>query len=194
MSHIFISYKHEDEEFIAGLEENLESAGFTVWTDKELLAGDDWKEAIDEAIRNAFALLAVMTPEARKSEYVTYEWSFAWGIGIKIIPIMLEKTKLHPRLGTLQYLDFTDSEKQPWRKLTTRLKQVERDSLVRDVSASDWSDRQHAARRLGRLKAKHAVKPLIRVLQRDRSQKVRTAAEEALRKISTDEALEALEE
>ncbi len=55
-----------------------------------------------------------MSPEARSSEYVTYEWAFAYGIGLKIIPILYKDTKLHPRLEALQYLDFTSRTSRPW--------------------------------------------------------------------------------
>lgn len=58
-----------------------------------------------------------MSPEARASEYVTYEWAFAWGCSKKIIPLMLRETSLHPRLATLQYLDFSNRLSRPWDRL-----------------------------------------------------------------------------
>ncbi len=72
---------------------------------------------IDLAIKDAFALIVIMTPEAKASEYVTYEWAFAWGVGVKVIPIMLKTTPLHPRLEALQYLDFTVPKSRPWERL-----------------------------------------------------------------------------
>ena len=68
-----------------------------------------------------------MSPDAFDSKYVTYEWAFALGIGIKVIPLMLEQTKLHPRLDTFQYIPFDDhfSLDQAWEKLLARLKQIE---------------------------------------------------------------------
>src|SRR5687768_16488788 len=133
MSHIFVSYKHDDDAFVQALEKRLEEVGIEVWTDKELLAGDDWREGIDESIRKAFALVVVMTPEARDSEYVTYEWSFAWGISKKIIPLMLRETRMHPRLESLQFMDFTKEGDQPWNTLIGRLRQVENQCLIEDL-------------------------------------------------------------
>src|SRR4051812_48978118 len=68
-----------------------------------------------------------MSPDAFESKYVTYEWAFALGIGIKVVPLMLEQTKLHPRLDTLQYIPFDDhfSLDQAWGKLLAELKQIE---------------------------------------------------------------------
>ena len=77
----------------------------------------DWRVEIDDGIRNAAAVIAVMTPEARSSEYVTYEWAFAWGREIRVIPIMLRQTTMHPRLAALQYLDFTNRIARPWTRL-----------------------------------------------------------------------------
>ena len=67
-------------------------------------------------------LALLMTPEAKSSEYVTYEWAFAWGVGIKVIPIMLRATQLHPRLEALQYLDFTNAKSRPWDRLIEEMR------------------------------------------------------------------------
>lgn len=62
---------------------------------KRLQAGEDWRQVIDEAIiKDAFALVVIMTPEAKASEYVTYEWSCTHGAGVPIIPIMLKTTSI----------------------------------------------------------------------------------------------------
>lgn len=116
--HIFVSYKHEDEVFADMLMRQLQLAGFTVWLDTEhLRAGENWREAINQAIKEAFALVLVISPEAKSSEYVTYEWAFAQGAGIKVVPVLLRPTdNLHPQLEMLQYLDFTDRTRPPWDK------------------------------------------------------------------------------
>ena len=108
MNHIFISHSHEDIDFAENLHSRLTQAGFTVWRDTGIRGGEDWRREIDEAIKGAFVLIVMMTPEAKASEYVTYEWAFAWGAGVKVIPILLKTTELHPRLESLQYLDFTN--------------------------------------------------------------------------------------
>src|SRR5262245_61240220 len=113
---IFISYKHSEKEFCDMLIRQLEAAGFKVWVDADQLrAGENWREAINDAIRDSFALILVISPYSKMSEYVTYEWAFAQGAGIKVIPLMLIHTeKLHPQLENLQYLDFTDRARPPW--------------------------------------------------------------------------------
>src|SRR2546430_13132507 len=119
MSHIFISYKHEDNynDFADNLINRVKEAGFTTWRAiDELHAGEIWRMEIDQAIKDAFAMIVIMTPEAKVSEYVTYEWAFALGVGVKVIPIMLKHAELHPRLEDIQHLDFT-GRFRPWDKL-----------------------------------------------------------------------------
>lgn len=125
MNHIFTSHCHEDVDFAENLEHKLTEAGLTVWRDVLIRGGDDYRKKIDEAIRDSSALIVIMTPEAKASEYVTYEWAFAWGAGVKVIPILRKKTILHPRLESLQYLDFTDRQNRPWDELIGLLREAE---------------------------------------------------------------------
>ena len=76
----------------------------------------------------------IMTPEAKASEYVTYEWAFAWGLGIKVIPIMLRSTELHPRLEASQYLDFTNAKIRPWDRLIEEVRAASNAPLTYSVN------------------------------------------------------------
>lgn len=120
---VFISHENDDGDFAEVLKLKLEKMGIDAWTDVDRLrVGDDWRQEIDDAIRKSSAVIAVMTPRAKESEYVTYEWAFAWGGGVKVVPIMLKPTQLHPRLESLQYLDFTNRRARPWSRLIEELK------------------------------------------------------------------------
>jgi HEAT repeat protein len=118
MSHIFISYNQADADFAAIMSIHIEREGVDTWMDKSRLRpGLDWSVEIDEGIINSHALIVVMSPEAKASEYVTYEWSFALGAGVPVIPVLYKETVLHPRLARLQYLRFTDTTVRPWSSL-----------------------------------------------------------------------------
>jgi tetratricopeptide (TPR) repeat protein len=123
--HIFISYKHEDNDFAEVLINRVERAGFKTWVDNDQLhIGEDWRNEIDQAIKNSFALIVIMSPEAKASEYVTYEWAFAWGAGVKVLPVLHKSTPLHPRLEALQYLDFTNHTARPWDSLLSTIQKI----------------------------------------------------------------------
>lgn len=134
MSHIFISYNQSDADFAAVLSIHIEKAGVDTWMDKSRLRpGQDWSVEIDEAIINSHALVVIMSPEAKASEYVTYEWSFALGAGVQVIPVMYKETVLHPRLARLQYLKFTDTTVRPWDVLIDTVNEAVSDSSLHVV-------------------------------------------------------------
>lgn len=114
----FISHSHEDGDFAELLKLRLQLTGYQAWVDIDRLRpGVDWQEGIDKAIMDASAVIIVLSPDARMSEYVTYEWSFALGCDKNIIPIMLRQTTIHPRLARIQYSDFTNRSARPWSTL-----------------------------------------------------------------------------
>ncbi len=118
----FISYAHEDGDFAELLQLRIEKEGYKAWRDiDKLVVGVDWRHEIDQNIKESMALIVILSPSSKESEYVTYEWAFAWGVGVPVIPIMLRPTPLHPRLESLQFLDFTNQGSRPWAKLITAL-------------------------------------------------------------------------
>jgi hypothetical protein len=120
---VFISHAHADGDFAELLKKAVEEAGFRAWIDADRLpVGFDWREGIDEAVRKSVAIVAVISPRSAISEYVTYEWAFAYGAGIRVIPVVIEPTKMHPRLDVLQHLDFTNRRGRPWEALITALR------------------------------------------------------------------------
>jgi hypothetical protein len=123
MNHVFISHCHDNLKFAKGCQARLEANGFAAWRSDSIPIGDDWRNEIDKAITEAFAVVLVITPESKASEYVTYQWAFAWGAGVKVIPVLLKKTQIHPRLESLQYLDFS-TRTRPWDKLVNLLQEA----------------------------------------------------------------------
>lgn len=196
MSHIFISYAHSDGDFAEILINQLSNSGINSWVDNQhLRAGEDWRQAIDDAIRNAGALILIMSPSAKASEYVTYEWAFALRLGIRVIPLLLKPVdKLHPRLEALQYLDFSNRSMRSWGKLVEELQmsgslrkssknissesqQADPDTIMwlKKLKAKQWEVRVNAAKALGSKRDTAALLPLIATLD-DRSYNVRAAA------------------
>ena len=68
---VFISYSHEDGDFVAELCTKLQNtAGNVVWRDKDnLINGTAWGDAIDEALKNAALVVLVASPYAMNSAY-----------------------------------------------------------------------------------------------------------------------------
>jgi HEAT repeat protein len=126
MRHVFISYCHEDADFVHVLEDRLNQSGISVWKDADLRAGDAWHAEIEGAIRSAAAVIVILSESAQASEYVKFEWAFAAGAGVPVVPLLLKirPAALHPRLRSLQALDFTNYMLRPWDALVQSLKAV----------------------------------------------------------------------
>ena len=78
----FISHSAIDGDFAELLKLRIASLGYTAWVDSDRLSpGTDWRQEIDQAIKQSVALVAIMSVEARLSEYVTYEWAF---VGVQV--------------------------------------------------------------------------------------------------------------
>lgn len=122
MAHIFISYIRENSPFVDRLRARLAEAGFAVWTGGDLRAGDEWRETVDLALREAFAVVVIMSRAASTSPFIAYEWACGLGLGADVIPVAIEPTMLHPRLRALGVLDFTDARRAPWDELIGRLR------------------------------------------------------------------------
>jgi HEAT repeat protein len=135
MRHVFLSYCHEDADFVRVVEDHLSESGFSVWKDLDLRAGDNWHAEIEGAIRSALAVIVVLSESGQASAYVNFEWAFALGAGVPVVPLLLKThpDRLHPRLQSLQSLDFTNYMLRPWDALARSLKalmEVERPFTV----------------------------------------------------------------
>jgi len=124
MKRVFVSYCREDGGFADNLRRTLEEAGIPTWVDTDLRGGQSWRAEIDLAIRESLALVVVMSAEAAKSEYVAYEWAFALGVGVNVVPVLLKiaPEDLHPALKSRHCLDFTSQ--WSWDLLTRAVKGI----------------------------------------------------------------------
>jgi HEAT repeat protein len=115
MGSVFISYEEEDRDFAEALMYRLEQNGVQICDHNNLpYPADGWCEEVDQAIRHVVALIVIMTPAARASELVSYEWIFALGVGIPVLPVVAKECTLHPRLTKPVCFDFTDQTARPW--------------------------------------------------------------------------------
>lgn len=121
--HVFISYAHKDRFFAGLLEENLKKEEIDVWRDlSSLKIGASWQTSIDRGISESSIIIVVISAASMNSQYVTYEWSFALGKFITILPVLIEKCDIHPKLATIQYFDFTGEAAYLWKSLLNEIK------------------------------------------------------------------------
>jgi hypothetical protein len=71
---VFISYAHEDRDFVARLREWLEAAGFSVWLDEERMrAGEPVQEQIYRALLGSEGAVFVLSETSLESRFCRYE-------------------------------------------------------------------------------------------------------------------------
>ena len=89
MGYIFISYSHEDKEYVQKLQDDLQKRGFEVWIDEHLEYGVEWPIVIQEKLDDSDAFIVVMTEKAKKSNWVQNEVTRARRIGKPVFPLLL---------------------------------------------------------------------------------------------------------
>lgn len=110
-SHLFVSYKSEENRFALKLAADLRNRGIGIWVDRldgGIETGDKWAQTLDAALKNAKGLIIVLTPEYFESHVCRAELEFAFGANLPLFPLMLRKTPDLPFfLQQTQYQDFT---------------------------------------------------------------------------------------
>lgn len=106
-SHIFISYSKQDIGFARHLRDLLQDAGFSVWLDEtKLVPSERWWSSIERNIDNCAALLVIMSPRSKTSDWVEREILHAERRRKPIFPILLEG-EYWSRLANVEYEDMT---------------------------------------------------------------------------------------
>jgi predicted regulator of Ras-like GTPase activity (Roadblock/LC7/MglB family) len=114
MQHLFISYSHRDIEFMRHIGRFLQGKEFAIWSDENLTPGTrGWKLAIEKAIEEASAVVAILSPDAKASEWVDRELEYARIRGKRIFPLLVRgdaQTSVPLELVTSQWIDLTSRE------------------------------------------------------------------------------------
>jgi hypothetical protein len=76
---VFLSYHSSDKAFAKRLAAHLEKQGLSVWTDDEVLPGDNVWLRTGEALKKSRAMVVVVSPNAMRSENVRHEIEYALG-------------------------------------------------------------------------------------------------------------------
>jgi hypothetical protein len=100
---IFCSYAHEDEVYVRALRTSLrplERQGLIEWWhDREIIPGQEWREAIDENLQAADIILLLISPDFMASDFA-YEEEMQRAITrhergeASVIPIIVRRTDL----------------------------------------------------------------------------------------------------
>jgi TolB-like protein len=92
MSDIFLSYSRDDQPTASRFAEGFERAGFSVWWDQTLSAGEDYDEVTEKALEEARAVVVLWSRKSVGSRWVRAEATQADRRGT-LVPAMIEPCK-----------------------------------------------------------------------------------------------------
>ena len=123
---VFISYSRKDDAIMRRIVAFLRGEGINVWVDNEKLVPGTpiWEEEIEKAIKAAGAIVVVMSPDSKNSEWVRREISLAEQDRIRIFPVLVsgdEDSAITIRLITKQFVDIRKNENVGLSSLSTNL-------------------------------------------------------------------------
>ncbi len=149
MKHIFLSYSRTDSEMMRRVRDTLKGEGLPVWTDESLTPGTpDWQDAIEHAIEDAGAVVVLLSPDAKKSQWVANELGYAGTCQIPVFPLLTrgeEREAVPIQLINTQRVDIRQSFLSGMQQLVTSLQaflqQLEEEEADEDKPRTDWTTR-----------------------------------------------------
>ena len=85
---IFISHSHKDKELVRDIARRLRTAGLEAIIDiDDLPTSEDWKKHLLMRLRNADAVMVLVTPAALESPWLVVEVGMADGFDKVIVPV-----------------------------------------------------------------------------------------------------------
>ena len=98
MAKIFISYSHEDEDWLKYVRSHLRTAEFAgefeLWDDRKLIGGDDWEAEIAKALAECRVCILLVSRHSLTSDYIARvemktALERAQSQGVRMYPIFL---------------------------------------------------------------------------------------------------------
>lgn len=112
-NHVFISYARSDwEQIVVPLTLALQDAGMAVWVDQYLVqGGNDWMAAIEQALRECWLLVVVLSPEAVESRYCRLEYRYFINREKPVLPFLYKPVaKIPPELNGLEIIRYDQGD------------------------------------------------------------------------------------
>jgi len=109
---VFLSHTSEDRQAARILADELEQAGFEVWSADLLLPGDNWADELAEALRSSDAMVVLISPSSVRSEWIRREIEYALGTKRfegRMIPVLIAPTRGIPWI--LERLHMLDAQR-----------------------------------------------------------------------------------
>lgn len=130
MARIFLSYSHNDRDFVTRLSQDLAKAGIQFWLDElEIRVGDDIRQKIDQGLLTHEYFGIVLSQSSVSSRWVQQELTAALvkelnSHRVTVLPLKIAEVQIPPLIAGKRYADFVKSYDVGLRELLEVLKAV----------------------------------------------------------------------
>jgi len=123
---VFVSYSHDDLDWVTGFARQLEGQGFRVAHDEVVLKpGDILVHAIEQAIRDSARGILVFSTASMASGWVRQEYAALMQRsiqdGLRFIPVVIDDVELPGFAATRYYADFRDVSAAGYDRLIAKI-------------------------------------------------------------------------
>lgn len=105
---VFLSYSHDDSEWVRQFAEALREQGVDVWFDRwQVRWGDSLSDALEAGLRGSDVIVLILSRANARRPNVLFELGVALGAGKRLIPIVpadLENSAIPFELRSRRYL------------------------------------------------------------------------------------------
>jgi len=148
-SQVFMSYSRRDDVVMRRIAMFLRKQGIKVWVDNEKLVPGTpiWEEEIEKAVKDASAVVVVLSPDSKGSEWVRREISLADQYRKRVFPVLVrgnEEASITLRLINRQFVDLRGNENAGLSSLKTALS-----AYLKELSAQEEKEKQEVAEKAG---------------------------------------------
>ncbi len=112
MTDIFLSYTERDRDTARRVAEALGSAGWSVWWDRRIPAGETWRSVLEHALEEMRCMVVLWSTKSIESEWVYEEASEGRRRG-KLVPVMIEAVRPPAGFREIQAADLTGWDGAP---------------------------------------------------------------------------------
>jgi hypothetical protein len=168
----FLSYNSKDRELAGSIKERLEFFGVSVFlAHSDIEGGDRWERAIIDKIRSCDVVLALLTPNFRKSKWTDHETGMGIGASKHILPLSIGGVKPYGFIARYQALPLkpekmADSCREIILAMKRKSKLKEKvqnsfiESFVKSWSFDQANEKSELLEELGPYNGKHVNKIL----------------------------------
>ena len=151
---IFISYSSKDQDMAETICRALEARGHQCWIScRDVSPGQNFQEAIVQALRSAQVMLLVFTANANNSDEIKKELVLAGRHRVTVVPIRVEDVAPNDafayELATRQWIDLFSDWEQEIERLAVRIGQILQTGKPPDGAGAEAATVAGARRRIG---------------------------------------------